>query len=293
MTTLIRPIRRLMTALCFGMALAAPCHQAAAGDLGIEGSVYEPIEEDFRLTIMRLLARQDWSVSTDELQESAKDYTKNLPAYYLPRASETKTRWKDVGIVVTEDVYLPWVDWKTGSVFEPSKKLAVPAGTYLNPLNNLPSRAIERLFVFDATDPDQLSFAKELMKKNIPQLSFMLIAGDLGPLAEEMNRPIYHAIPQMLEKFKIEALPTLIGFGKGIHKGHMALTEFKLPTEAKTVESAWFGLPYPGYNPEDILEDSVTEPAVPAVASEPVAAEPNATQPAAANEQQTQTEATP
>lgn len=239
---------------------------ANAVDLGTEGQVFEPIEEDFRVMLMRLIARHDWAERQEELQASAKSYTKNLPSYMLPLAEETVTRWKDVGIVVTEDIFLPHVEWETGSVFMPDEKLAVPAGTYLNPIAKLPAAGIERLFVFDATDPQQLAAARELMKQNIPQLSFMLIAGDLGPLAEEMNRPIYHPPPTMLEKFFVRAVPTLIGFGKGPHQGHMAVTELKLPLDVSTIKRAWYGLPYPGYSPEALPdaepgESSLTEPA--------------------------------
>lgn len=243
-------LRAALLALIFGVALAL--NSASAKDLGIEGQIFEPIEEDFRVMLMRLMARQDWVERQEELKESARNYTKNLPAYALPRAAETRTRWKDVGVVVTEDIFLPFVEWETGSVFAPEERLAVPAGTYLNPIAKLPSAGIERLFVFDATDPQQLAVAKDLMRENIPQLSFMLIAGDLGPLAEEMNRPIYHPAPSMLERFYVRAVPSLIGFGRGPHQGHMAVTEFTLPLTADTVKTAWFGLPYPGYAPHSL-----------------------------------------
>lgn len=213
-----------------------------ATDLGVEGPVFEVIEDDFRLMLMRLIARHDWTPDVDDLKESARNYTKNLPALYLPRAEQTRTQWKDVGVIVTEDIYLPWVDWKTGSVFEPGRTLAVKAGTYLNPTANLPSAGIERLFIFDATDPEQLTLAKALMRKHIPQLSFMLIAGDLGPLSEEMNQPVFYPTPTMLEKFHVRAVPTLLGFGRGIHQGHMAITEIRLPTSLAVVQQAWFGL---------------------------------------------------
>lgn len=243
--------RLTFAALVAGLAVAMAV-PAQATDLGVEGQVFEPIEEDMRVMLMRLLARHDWSESQQTLQESAENYTKNLPAYFLPRADKTETVWKDVGIVVTEDIYLPWVDWKTGSVFEPQQKLAVEKGTYLNPVAKLPAAAIERLFVFDATDPDQLAFAKELMKLNIPQLSFMLVAGDLGELSKEMNRPIYHPPPTMLEKFHVTAVPSLIGFGRGQHQGHMAVTSFKLPADVAAVKRAWFGLPHAGYDPDSL-----------------------------------------
>lgn len=254
MTFLRDVVRSATIALFLGAAGLTAGGLANATDLGIEGQIYEPIEEDFRVMLMRLMARQDWAERQEELKNSAKNYTKNLPNYFLPLADTTRTRWKDVGIVITEDIFLPYVEWETGSVFAPEEKLAVPAGTYLNPIAKMPSAGIERLFIFDATDPSQLSAAKALMKENIPQLSFMLIAGDLGPLADEMDRPIYHPSPGMLDKFYLRAVPSLIGFGRGIHQGHMAVTEFKLPISTATLKSAWFGLPYEGYNPDQLAD---------------------------------------
>lgn len=237
---------------------------AHAADLGIEGQIYEPLEEDFRMTLLRLMAKHDWTEQQDELKQSAENYTKNLPSYYLPRATVTRTQWKDVGIVTTEDIYLPWVDWKTGSVFHPGRILAAPAGTYLNPIAHMQARSIERLFIFDATDPDQLEFARALMVQNIPQLSFMVVAGDVGEMSKEMDRPIFHAIPTMLDKFHVEALPTLIGFGKGPHQGHMAITEFALPgTELSDIQKAWFGLPESGYDPTTLSDEAPADQQLP------------------------------
>lgn len=232
-------LKKLLAHLLTASFLAGSAH---AVDLGAQGQLFEILEEDFRLTIMKLVAKRDWSPSQQELQESAYDYTKNLPSYLFPRAEKTLTRWMDVGVVTSEDIYLPSVDWETGSVFEPKPALAVKAGTYLNPLANLPSAGIERLFIFDATDPDQLSSAKTLIQADIGQLSFMITAGDLGPLSTEVNRPIFHATPDMLEKFRIRAVPTLIGFGVDQHNGHMAITELALPVTPEKVKAAWFGL---------------------------------------------------
>ncbi len=230
-----------------------------AVDLGIEGQVFEPIEEDFRIALMRLMARQDWTKELNKLKKSADDYTKNLPTYYLPLAERTQTAWKDVGIITDRDIYLPSIDWKTGSVFDPKETLAVPAGTYLNPIEKLPAAAIDRLFIFDATSPEQLAFAKQLIAKHIPFLSFMIVAGDLGPLSKEEGQPIYHATKDVLEKFQVTAVPSLVGFGKGPHQGHVAVTQFKLPMTEADVKAAWFGLAYPGYNPET-LPDAVSSP---------------------------------
>ena len=246
----------LVTGAFFG--LASFVERAQAVDLGIEGQVFEPIEEDFRIALLRMVARQDWTKHIDGLTESARNYTKSLPDFYLPLAKTTQTAWKDVGIIVSEDVYLPYVEWETGSVFEPEQRLAVPAGTYLNPIAQLPSAAIERLFIFDATSPEQVAFAKDLMRQNIPLLNFMVSAGDLGPISEEMRRPVYHLTEQMLDKFQITAVPTLLGFGRGQHLGHLATTQFALPMAQNDIHLAWFGLPYDGYDPFSIQEPEVT-----------------------------------
>lgn len=248
--------RRVLSAVGICIALTSG-NLIHARDLGIEGQIYEPIEEDMRIMLMRLLARQDWDESRQQIEDSARSYTKNLPAYLLPRADSTETVWKDVGIVVTEDIYLPWVDWEQGSVFAPTQKLAVEKGSYFNPIAKLPAAAIERLFIFDALDPEQLAYAKELMRLNIPQLNFMLVAGDLGELSTEMNRPIYHPPPTMLEKFHVTKVPSLVGFGRGQHQGHMAITTFKLPADKGLITKAWFGLPHPGYDPEHISDNTV------------------------------------
>lgn len=232
---------------------------ARAMDLGIEGQVFEPIEEDFRIALMRLMARQDWTKELNKLEKSANDYTKNLPTYYLPLAERTQTAWKDVGIITDRDIYLPSIDWETGSVFDPQETLAVPAGTYLNPIQKLPAGAIDRLFIFDATSPEQLAFARELIAQHIPFLSFMIVAGDLGPISKEEGQPIFHATKDMLEKFQVTAVPSLVGFGKGPHQGHVAVTQFKLPVSVADVKAAWFGLAYPGYDPS-ALPDAVASP---------------------------------
>src|SRR5690242_21947604 len=97
-------LTRLRTAAAVLLVSLAGAANVYAGDLGLEGTVFEPIEEDFRVTLMRLVASHDWSLDQQALQDSARNYTKNLPSYALPRATKTQTLWKDIGIVTTEDI---------------------------------------------------------------------------------------------------------------------------------------------------------------------------------------------
>lgn len=230
-----------------------------AVDLGVHGPVFEPIEEDIRVILMRMVAAHDWAPDIEGLKEQAHTYTARLPQLFLPRTEKTQTRWKDVGIIVTEDVYLPFVDWETGSVMEPEPRLAVTAGSYFNPITHLPSAAIERLLVFDATDPEQLAFVRAVHLRKLPQLQFMAIAGDVGKLSEDLGTPVFYPAQLMLDKFAIRAVPTLVGFGRGAHKGHMALTEIALPSSLSIIDEAWFGLGDTGEDPSEAYTAQETQ----------------------------------
>lgn len=244
-----KAVKRAAHAALLGLTLSLATGAASAIDLGVEGQVFEPIEEDFRLMLLRMVAKKDWTPHLNELQESAENYTKNLPDFYIPTAQSSKTLWKDVGIITSEPIYMPSVDWVEGSVFEPEPVLAVPAGVYLNPIAHIPSNAISRLFIFDATSEEQLEIANKLIEAQIPMLEFLIVAGDLSPISKEHNRPIFHLSADMIDRFQIEAVPSLIGFGKGEHFGHMATTQFTMPVTVEDIENAWYGLPYPGYDP--------------------------------------------
>lgn len=237
----LKNFKKIVGGAVLGIATMVSPTVSFAVDLGIEGQIFETLEEDFRITLMRLVARTDLTYAQEELKQSALDYTKNLPAYYLPRAGKTITRWKDLGVITADDINIPYYDMENGSVFEPELRKAITAGEYRNPIAHLPAAGIDRLFIFDATDPEQLKQAKELMALKIPLLNFMIIAGDLGPISTEMNMPVYHPIPTLLEKFHVRAVPTLIGFGRNEHQGHMAITEFAMPVTVEKIRSAWFG----------------------------------------------------
>ncbi len=229
----------------FAAVVWLPCSSFAV-DLGIEGAVYEPIEEDVRITFLRLIARADIKGMQDDLRHSAENFTKELPSYYLPRADKTNTRWKDAGGLVEEDIYMPGIpDWETGSVTEMQPMLLAKKGTYVNMLTELPVEAIPRIFLFDGTDPDQLGLAKELAQAKLENLALIAIAGDVKDLSELLDGPVYHPGNQLLTQMNVKAVPTLLGFGKGWHQGHIAITEFATPSSVDQVKAAWFGLVAP------------------------------------------------
>lgn len=239
----VRCLRFSLIALISFFAVFLLASPSQAKDLGTEGVVFEPIEEDIRIAMLRMLANEDPKRFEREMRESVENYTKNLPSMYLPRAERTVTRWKDAGAVVGEDIYLPTVtDWENGSVAEPVQALLAPKGAYFNPVAHLPPESIPRIFLFDATDYEQLQLAKELAVLKLENFALISIAGDVGELSELLETPIFHAGDLLIPQMQVRAVPTLLGFGKGWHQGHIAITEFKLPASAKDVQDAWFGL---------------------------------------------------
>ena len=241
------------------LLLTSPSH---AKDLGVEGAIYEPIEEDIRVTFLRRIAREDPSRFGREMLDSVNNYTKNLPSMYLPRADRTVTRWKDAGALVAEDVFMPSIpDWKKGSALELEPVLLAAKGTYFNPVAHMPAQAIPRIFLFDATDYEQLQLAIELAALKLENFALIAIAGDVGELSELLDGPVFHAGDMLIPQMQVRAAPTLLGFGQGWHQGHIAITEFKLPASAQDVKAAWFGLS------EDEPEQKKTVAAPPATKS--------------------------
>ena len=226
-----------------GFSLTMWALPAKAVDLGVEGAVYEPIEEDLRIAMLRMIAKEDLRPMQQALLQSAENFTKELPSYYLPRAEKTVTRWKDAGAEVTEDIFIPGVpDWENGSVRDMKPVLLAKKGTYVNMISDLPVEAIPRIFLFDATDPDQLQLAKEVAAAKLDHLALIAIAGDVKELSELMDGPVFHPGNQLLTQMNVRAVPSLLGFGKGWHQGHIAITEFALPSSVDEVKRAWFGL---------------------------------------------------
>ena len=124
--------------------------------------------------------------------------------------------------------------------------LIAPKGMYVNMLTEVPVEAIPRIFLFDGTDFDQLKLAQELAAAKLENLALIAIAGDVKELSELMDGPVFHPGAQLLTQMNVRAVPTLLGFGKGWHHGHIAITEFALPSSVEDVKKAWFGLSVDG-----------------------------------------------
>lgn len=226
-----------MRSMLFGLMLGALASTAAAHDLGIQGRVWDIGETDMRQLVVQDLAKVDQGKIQKELMDSAENYTANLDPQRLPLALATRTRYVDPSSVLSQDIYAP-IEQPDGRY---EWRVLYPKGTRVNPLESV--RPNKNMLFFDARDPDQREFALELLKQEPHRLMLVLTAGDPGKLSNQIRVPVYYANDSLIQRFQIQAVPSLLGVGEGTHYYELAVTDFAPPYRVQTAQRAWHGLP--------------------------------------------------
>lgn len=226
-----------MKKYALALAIAAVAPSSLAEDMGVFGRVWDIEEIDLRKTLAEQIARVDQAAIQRELETSAKNYLKSLPADYLPKATATRTRWVDPSVVVSQDIYAP-IEQPDGRY---GWEVLVPAGTRVNPLTEV--RPTENMLFFNAKDPEQVDFALAALRARPRNLMLVATDGDVGALSAKIQVPVYHSNPSIIERFEIRATPSLLGVGTGERELFLAVTEFESPYDPLLIERAWNGLP--------------------------------------------------
>lgn len=205
-------------------------------ELGTHGGVWPIEERDMRDVMAEELMRADLGGINKQLTDSAHTFFERLPQAGLPRAEETRTRWIDPGMVLASEIKAP-VKNEAG---EWEWRVLHPAGTRVNPLEQV--QPVDRLLFFNAEDEDEVAFVKAVLKLHPVDVMPVATGGNIKPMAEKLDRPIFFARADLIERFAIKATPTLVGSGKGVLSLYLAVTEIRLPAKATLVKQAWFGL---------------------------------------------------
>lgn len=173
------------------------------GDLGQKGPIYGILEPDMIEEIQRRMENLDWS---KQKADAIANFWKNQDEFSLPPVEKDREKTIDMTIVSTQDI------------FHPDGRLIIRKGDRINPQAMMPMRHV--YIVFDATSKKQVEIAKrvgdEFLKKGKPVVyMFSKIDKERGwdhynETGDFVNGPLYKLNKSVIDRFKIEALPTVI-----------------------------------------------------------------------------------
>ncbi len=182
-----------------------------ASDLGQRGPVFGIAEPDMIEEMQRRIAEFDWQ---KEKQHAIDNFwVQQKDSVGLPVAEKNKERRIDTSIVSTQDI------------FHPDGRLIFKKGQTINPQAIMPMRHV--YILFDATNKKQVEIAKkigdEMLAKQKPVVYlFSKMDTEKGwehynQTTELMNAPIYKLNKTIIERFQIQALPSVVeGLGDTI-----------------------------------------------------------------------------
>ena len=155
-------------------------------------------ERDVEAVIQERLRTVDLKPWRDGLQRKVEERLKSGPGLTLPVAIAPRTFMVDMTQHIASDI--PNHD---GSV------IVVKAGTSVNPLLYVPYR--HRLVVIDGRDAKQVAFAKaQIQQYGAPAIKVLLTDGDVGLVMKEVQDRVYWLQPNILSRFKLEHIPSVI-----------------------------------------------------------------------------------
>ncbi len=220
--------------LILGLGLIA--NLSIAADLGVQGQAYPIVEPDMRSRMMRDVAKVDWTKIEKERGQSTQSYFGRLAPYALPLATKTQTQWIEPSLVLAADLKT-LVKKPDGSI---EWQILYPKGTKVNPLEKL--KPAERMLFFDGRSPEQVAFVREALRQEPRLIMPVLTAGNPADLGKLWSRPVYFANQTLIDKFRIQATPTLVGVGEGAQSLYLAVTTLASPYRQAYIKMAWSGI---------------------------------------------------
>jgi hypothetical protein len=203
-----------------------------AKDLGVQGRVWPITERDMREVLMESAARADWDKAQEGLVESARTYFSRLPKRPMPTPLKTETHWVVPAITLDSDIRIP--EKQTDGSF--AWKVLYPAGTVVNGLAYaVPDTA---MLFFDGNDKDQVALVRQATAKYPAKFMAVEATGaNVKEISELAGFPIYYGSPEILSRFQISKVPSVLYAGTGSHSLHLGVTEFARPFRLDVLEA--------------------------------------------------------
>lgn len=225
--------KKILCALTLPLFFAA----AHAKDLGTQGTTWPILERDMRQLVIESAARVDWEKASKDVREKNKRYLDDLPIRRMAEASETRVSWVDPSITLESDIQVPVKQadgsWKWQVMYKKGHKH--------NPLDAMvPMTAM--LFV-NGGDAEQIQLAKKLLELEPWRIQVVEAgAGNVRLGTEALGRPMFYANDQLLTRFKVSKLPTLLFANERTKRGLLGLLELAKPYDLQATR-AWEGMP--------------------------------------------------
>jgi conjugal transfer pilus assembly protein TraW len=181
------------------------------GDLGKKGPVFGISEPDMVKEMQRRMRDYDWAKekqhAIDNFWASQKD------SVTLPVSDKHTVRMVDPSVIAAKDI------------FHPDGRMIVQKGTKVNPQALLPMR--HAYLLFDATNSRQLDIVKQegdRLSRQLKPVVYLFSKMDnakgwehYNQTQARLNGPIYKLTQAIVDRFKIQCLPTLVeGEGESI-----------------------------------------------------------------------------
>jgi len=190
------------------------------GDLGIQGQPLAIAEPNLIDVMKERVAKVDWETKAHKAVDTFWDKQEYLG---LVPGTEAKVRTVDPTIQVTRDLTAP------------NGEVIVAAGTVINPLDQMPFN--RRLYVFDATRPQEVAFVKEQLEgltvtDPIPVVIASKFPNTKGwdgykALTDTLNHHVYKLTPDIKSRWQLSVTPSVIEADDRVFK----VTEYALTPE--------------------------------------------------------------
>ena len=229
----LAPARLVLAVLC--LTGCAPF--AYSKDYGVQGQTWPIIEVNMTQLLVESASEVNWNKINAKLAKSGKHYVGHLPPHDLPGVSTTQTVWFDPAITLSADIKIP--------VKQPDGRYAwmvmYKKGTRVNPLKV--EHPVTAMLFFNGKDTGQAKFAAALYAAH-PARIVLVEAGQGGitASAKKTGTAVFYASAQLLGRFKIQKLPTLMYPGQGVHSLRLGETTFAPPFGLAQATQAWGAL---------------------------------------------------
>jgi conjugal transfer pilus assembly protein TraW len=191
----IKSLITLVLSGAFIFLVTSPCY-AAVHNLGMFGQTYPIAERDALEEIKERAAHIDWSriFNRERMEKAVKGYRPDTP--FLPRAHKDSARLVDMTYTLSFDI----PDGKGGIFY--------PKGYKFNPLDYVNFQ--RTLVVINGDDASQVAWFSRSDYSMDPKTMLLLTGGSYYDLGEKLDRPVFYATADIVNRFRLEAVPSIV-----------------------------------------------------------------------------------